>query len=224
MKIICSALILLVALMISFLQACAAAPPMAIQPSKITLITRGYGYQVGDIVRIDTQKKPALGDIVQFDTELNKSDCGVIEGFRHHVTKIIGLPGDTVSFQQWSYQANGYEVTQERYYECNGTTCEHWPETKQVMWGNEKFEHVAGMELREPADEYLADGWIGYECTGEIDEGGSSKMYNRFTVKQQAITALLPLSIISKVIILVTLSAAVGLITWLLVTRGRRAK
>ncbi len=108
-----------------------------------------------------------------------------------YLAKVIGLPGDNVSFEQWSYESNGYQVIQERYYEANGTTYEHWPNTKGVMWGTEKYDNVAGMKLKVPADEYLADRFIGYEWTGEADEYGSSIAHHRFTVKQEAIEGVL---------------------------------
>lgn len=181
MRIIFSSLTLLVVL--SFcLQSCAALPPVATQSNKITLITGGYGYEVGDIVRIDTQKQPSLGDIVQYNWFLNKNNCGAM-GPSLYLAKIIGLPGDTVSFQQWSYEANGYEVTLERYYEANDRTYQHWPQTVQVIWASEKLDNVAGMNLKVPTGEYLADKWIGYACV----PGG----YNLFTVKREAITGVL---------------------------------
>ncbi len=179
-RIIFSSLTLLVVL--SFcVQACAAEPPVATK-NKITLITGGYGYEVGDIVRIDPQKQPELGDIVQYDWFLNKNSCGAM-GPPLYLVKIIGLPGDTVSFQQWSYEANGYEVTLERYYEANDRTYQHRPQTIQVLWAPEKLDNVAGMNLKVPTGEYLADKWIGYACV----PGG----YNLFTVKSEAITGVL---------------------------------
>ena len=41
--------------------------PASGQFKQITLITGGYGYEVGDIVLVDTQQEPRLGDIVQYD-------------------------------------------------------------------------------------------------------------------------------------------------------------
>ncbi len=73
----------------------------------------------------------------------------------------------------------------------SGTTYEHWPQTKQLMWATEKLDNVAGMKLRVPEGEFLADKWIGLECTGESDSSGSSKTYNRFTVKQEAISGVI---------------------------------
>ena len=112
-----------------------------------TTITGGYGYEVGDIVLIDTQKEPELGDIVQYNWVTNKSNCMGTEPSLY-LAKIIGLPGDDVSFQQSSYEANGYEGSLER---CNwGANGEI-----QIIWGNEKFDNIAGMKLKVPNGEYL---------------------------------------------------------------------
>jgi hypothetical protein len=59
------------------------------------------------------------------------------------------------------------------------------------MWGTSRYEDAANMELTVPGNEYLADNWVGLECTGEIDETGSSKSYNRFTVKKEAIIGVI---------------------------------
>jgi signal peptidase I len=147
--------------------------------SRVTLITGGYGYTVGDIVLLDTQKKPAVGDIVQYNWYINKSNCGAM-GPNLYLAKIVGLPGDDVIFQQSSYKANGYICAVNGY------------EIKQVLWGSEKFDDVAGMKLQVPANEYLADKWMGNECTpGGAIVAGSSEAYNRFTVKQEAITGVI---------------------------------
>ena len=145
---------------------------------EIRLELGGYGYEVGDIVLIDTQKEPALGDMVQYDWELNNSSGGGM-GPSLHLAKIIGLPGDYVSFQQWSYEANGNEVTLERYYKADGTMYE--PQTKEVMWATQKFDNVAGMKLKVPVDEFLSDKRIGLE----------SLRYNRFTVKRDSIKGII---------------------------------
>jgi hypothetical protein len=143
--------------------------------SRVTLITGGYGYSVGDVVLLDTQKEPAVSDIVQYNCIINKSACGAM-GPSLYLAKIVGLPGDDVRFQQSFYEANGYMGTVENY------------GTKQVIWGSEKFDNVAGMNLKVPANEYLADRWIGEECIpAEVNWPVSTKAYNRFTVKQEAI-------------------------------------
>ncbi len=151
--------------------------------TKVTLITGGYGYEVGDIVLLDTRKEPEPGDIVQYDWRLNKSNCMGM-GPSSYLAKIIGLPGDKVSFNVSSFSANGYTGS---FPYGPGI----WPRTKPTMWGTIKYADAANMELIVPDGEYLADRWIGLECTGELDETGSSKTYNRFTIKQQAITGVI---------------------------------
>jgi hypothetical protein len=147
--------------------------------SRVTLITGGYGYTVGDIVLLDTQKKPAVGDIVQYNWYINKSSCGAM-GPTFSLVKIVGLSGDDVQFKQSSYEANGYICSVNGY------------EIKQVLWGSEKFDDVAGMKLQVPANEYLADNWMGNECMpGGAIVAGSSEAYNRFTIKQEAITGVI---------------------------------
>jgi len=150
---------------------------------KVTLVAGGYSYEVGDIVLIDTQKEPALGDIVQYDWSINKSNClGMGSGV--YLAKIIAKPGDRVKFDLHSFTANGY--TGSFVYGPN-----IWPRTKPTMWGTSRYEDAANMELTVPGNEYLADNWVGLECTGEIDETGSSKSYNRFTVKKEAIIGVI---------------------------------
>jgi hypothetical protein len=162
---------------------CSLNPKYPEYQKKVTLIAGGYGYEIGDIVLTDAQKEPAPGDIVQFDWKLNKSDCmGMGPGLE--LAQIIGKPGDKVSFDVNSFSANGYKGSFQ-----NGPGI--WPRTKPTIWGTSRYEDAANMELIVPDGEYLADRWIGLECTGEQDETGSSKTYNRFTIKQEAITGVI---------------------------------
>ena len=149
--------------------------PASGQFKQITLITGGYGYEVGDIVLVDTLQEPKLGDIVQYDWRLNKSDCMAM-GPGFYLTKVIGIPGDKVKFEIGSYFANGFTGS--------------LPAGKPTMWGSTKYADVANMKLIVPDGEYLADKWIGQECSG-IDENGSSILYNRFTVISEAITGVI---------------------------------
>jgi len=150
---------------------------------EVTLITGGYGYEVGDIVLIDNQKEPEPGDIVQYDAEANKSHCMAF-GPGVYLARIIGLPGDRVSFSRCDFKVNEYT---------GSSRCGEgiWPSTQIVMWGTDKYEDIASMELRVPVDEFLADSFIGLECTGEIDETGSSISYHRFTIKRQAVKGVI---------------------------------
>ena len=131
------------------------------------MITGGYGYEVGDIVSVDTQQEPKLGDIVQYDWRLNNSDCMAM-GSGFYLAKVVGKPGDAVSFEIDSFSANGFTGS--------------LPATKPMMWGSTKYADVANMKLILPDGEYLADKWVGQECSG-TDENGNSILYNRFTIK-----------------------------------------
>ncbi len=145
------------------------------QFKQITLITGGYGYEVGDIVLVDTQQEPKLGDIVQYDWRLNNSDCMAM-GPGFYLAKVVGKPGDVVSFEIDSFSTNGFTGS--------------LPATKPMMWGSTKYADVANMKLILPDGEYLADKWVGQECSG-TDENGSSILYNRFTIKSEAITGVI---------------------------------
>jgi hypothetical protein len=142
---------------------------------KVTLIVGGYGYEVGDIVLLDSLKQPAVGDIVQYNWSKNKSDCMAM-GAGVYLARIIGLPGDRVSFQQTTYEANGFKADMGR--------------DVRTMWGNEKYDQgVFDRELNVPDNEFLADKWIGLECQGK-DGSGSSIAYSRYTIKREAITGV----------------------------------
>jgi hypothetical protein len=149
--------------------------PASGQFKQITLITGGYGYEVGDIVLVDTQQEPKLGDIVQYDWQLNNSDCMAM-GPGFYLTEVTGIPGDAVKFEVGSYFANGFTGS--------------LPAGKPTMWGSTKYADVTNMKLIVPEGEYLADKWVGQECSG-TDKNGSSIPYNRFTIKSEAITGVI---------------------------------
>jgi hypothetical protein len=148
--------------------------PAAGQFKQITLITGGYGYEVGDIVLVDTRQEPKLGDIVQYDWTLNNSACMAM-GPGLYLAKVIGMPGDPVKFEAGSYYAAGVTVS--------------LPASKPTMWGSTGYADVTNMKLIVPEGEYLADKCVGRECAG-TDINGSSIPYNRFTVKSAAITGV----------------------------------
>jgi len=149
--------------------------PVSGQFKQITLITGGYGYEVGDIVLVDTRQEPKLGDIVQYDWRLNKSDCTAM-GPGFYLAKVVGKPGDKVKFEIGSFFANGFTGS--------------LPANKPTMWGSTKYEDVTNMILIVPDGEYLVDKCIGQECSG-TDENGSSILYNRYTVKSEAIIGVI---------------------------------
>jgi len=154
-------------------------PQLALHQEKVTLASEGYEYQKADIILIDTQIKPQLGDIVYYDWKLNKSACMAF-GPEFYLAKIIAYPGDKASFNASNYTANGFTGT-----------IKDPTKTKPAIWGNTKYEDCANMQLLVPDNEYLADKWIGFECTEEKTINGSSKPYNRFTIKQEAIKGVL---------------------------------
>jgi len=149
--------------------------PASGQFKQITLITGGYGYEVGDIVLVDTQQEPKIGDIVQYDWRLNNSDCMAM-GPGFYLTKVTGIPGDAVKFEAGSYFANGFTGS--------------LPAGKPTMWGSTKYADVTNMKLIVSEGEYMADKWVGQECSG-TDKNGSSIPYNRFTIKSEAITGVI---------------------------------
>jgi hypothetical protein len=130
---------------------------------------------VGDIVLVDTRQEPKLGDIVQYDWRLNKSDCTAM-GPGFYLAKVVGKPGDKVKFEIGSFFANGFTGS--------------LPANKPTMWGSTKYEDVTNMILIVPDGEYLVDKCIGQECSG-TDENGSSILYNRYTVKSEAIIGVI---------------------------------
>jgi len=160
--------------------------PIGYYQEKVPLKVWGCGYEIGDVALVDTEKVPEIGDIVLYDARINRCDCMAF-GPGVYLAKIIGLPGDEVSFSEYSYEANGYIVTFEREYESHGVIYKRSTKTKNVMWGNDTYENVSNMQLTVPNSEYLADEFIGYECPpGEYNEYGSIA-YNRFTIKREAI-------------------------------------
>jgi hypothetical protein len=94
---------------------------------------------------------------------------------------VIALPGDSVSFARWSYQANGCDVVLQEH---------NAPETTKVLWGADIYTDVAGLTLQVPNEEYLGDRWIGRE--GRPEEFGQANYfgYNRFTIKKAAISGI----------------------------------
>ena len=150
----------------------------------VPLEVSSYGYEMGDIVLIDTKRTPEIGDLVLYDANVNRSHCMAF-GPGVYIAKVIGRPGDNVSFSQCSYEANGCIGS----FECGPDI---WPRTKPTMWGTGRYEDIANMELTVPEGEYLADKWVGLECPpGEYDEHGSAITYNRFTIKREAIQGII---------------------------------
>lgn len=191
MKIVRVAAMIILSLILA---GCAASPASPVSPAsqeKVTLITGDYGYEVGDIVLIETQKEPQLGDVVQYDAGINRSFCAAF-GPGVYLAKIVALPSDRVVFTKDSYEVNGRVYASEYRFYMDNQLHRRPQEMVRVMWGADRYENMAGMELEVPKGEYLADRWIGRECPpGEYDKHGSSIFYNRFTVKREAIKGIL---------------------------------
>lgn len=160
--------------------------------SKTTLISDGCGYEIGDVVILNTEKEPGLGDVVYYDWRVNESDCMGF-GAGRYMARIVGLPGDNATFHNWSYEANGYKIelgSEEKK--------QKRPDMGNVMWGSQRYDTVTGLVLAVPDGEFLADNWIGPECIGEEDESGNLEItgtYNRYTVRKEAILGIITMKI-----------------------------
>jgi hypothetical protein len=148
--------------------------------AEVLLLTRGYGYEYGDIVLLDITTTPKIGDVILYDCVVNKSDFGSF-GPRYRLVRVIALPDDEVIFKLLSYEANGYEVILQKH----DTTS-----TRNAIWGSEIYNDVTGLTLQIPEGEYLCDKWIGWESRkGNLDETDYIQ-YNRFTIMEEAISGI----------------------------------
>jgi hypothetical protein len=106
------------------------------------------------------------------------------------MAKIIGSPGDTVKFYENSYEIRGKTYPAERRYYTDYTGNEQIiipMDLKDVKWGEEIFDNLAGQTLTIPEGQYLTDEWLGPECLHGVIINGSTAAANRYTVKQEAI-------------------------------------
>ncbi|MFC2018723.1 hypothetical protein ACFLU4_02040 [Chloroflexota bacterium] len=150
-----------------------------------------YGYKIGDIVLVDSQKEPELGDVVIFDFVVNGSSCNESGSPPSVARKIIGMPGDRVVFSQCSYEANGY-TGQTMSKGCGGKYERSLSTTYAVMWGGEVYENIIGLELTVPEGEYLSDQFVGWGCPEGIKSSLGYPIqrppdYTYFTIKQEAV-------------------------------------
>ncbi len=150
-----------------------------VELSKLTLEVDGYGYTVGDIVQIKKVVQPAPGDVVIFDPFKNKSMC-LGMGPSMSLGKIVGLPGESISFQNDVLKIRTEQIKLDRDYS-----------QQAAVFGGQKYKNLtAGITLKNR--EYLLNKWVGFECfNGELDETGSSIPYNRFTVNEDAISGVI---------------------------------
>jgi len=104
-----------------------------------------------------------------------------------YLAKIIGLPGDTVKFNNDSYEIRGkLYPTEQRYYV--GNELKNLPiELTNMQWGDKYYDRLSGLTLSIPDDQYLTDEWIGWECLPDKMINGSTAIAKRFTIKAPSI-------------------------------------
>lgn len=149
-----------------------------IRSNRLTLEVDGYGFTVGDIVQTKTER-PAIGDVIVYDRDKNKSMCMVF-GPSMSLGKILGVPGETFSFQNGNLKIRAEIVEFDRDYS-----------QRKAVFRGQKYENLVGKNITLQTGEYLIDRRVGLECfAGELDETGSSIPYNRFTVNEEAISGV----------------------------------
>lgn len=144
----------------------------------VTLDIGGYGYAIGDIISVDKNAEPKIGDIVYYDSGKNNDSCTSF-GPGGRLAKITGRAGDIVLFTQQSFEINNetYDLGRTRI-------------SERLMWGRVKYDKMPSGELTIPPGEYLADTWLGFECGGETDGEGNSVLYNRYTIEEDAVIGI----------------------------------
>ena len=155
--------------------------PTSLSPgvAQAILYVADYGYKYGDIVQLDTKTPPKLGAIVLYSWTLNKSNFMAF-GPEYQLIKIVGLPGDSVTFKDYSYTANNFNIGLR----------DDVSYTLNVMWGKTVYADVSGMTLKVPDGEYLGDRWVGKEGKQGGFGKSESVSYNRFTVRKEAISGV----------------------------------
>jgi hypothetical protein len=154
--------------------------PINSNSAQYLLLGAGYGYEYGDVILLDTQNPLKPGDIILFNSAVNKSDFQAF-GTKYLLAKIIALPGDSVTFQKGSYTANGYKILLRQ---------DSNIDVVNVAWGITKIADVSGSTLQIPENEYLGDRWIGMEGGQNISGESTSMGYNRFTIKKEAVCGI----------------------------------
>jgi len=149
----------------------------SVQPDgSLVLVSGGYGYELADVVLIDTERIPEPGDVVQYDDHLNKTDCYAF-GPGQYLARVVAVSGATVEFQECLFVAGCFLGA----IECGPDVSLR---TQQVYWGEAWYEDVVGMSLVVPEGEYLANRWLGQECR---QVGADFRAGSRFTVKADAV-------------------------------------
>ncbi len=149
-----------------------------VTPNRMTLGIDGYGYTVGDIVQIK-KGQPTLGDVIVYNPFENKSMC-LGMGPYMSLGKIVGVPGESVSFQNDGLKIRTEMIKFDRNYS-----------QQKAVFGGQKYKNLP-VNIILKNGEYLLGKWVGFECfNGELDETGSSIPYNRFTVNEESITGVI---------------------------------
>lgn len=154
---------------------------------------RKYDYRCGDILIINTQSDPRIGDLVFYNAQTNDSFCMTF-GSGITIAKIIGLPGDTVKFYETSYEIRGINYPSENRYYIGDELITFPKILRNVKWGDEIY-NLARKTLTVPEGQYLTDMWIGHECIPGVYINGSTAMADRYTIKQEAIIGIVLMQI-----------------------------
>lgn len=150
-----------------------------VKPNKLTLEVDGYGFTAGDIIQAKTEQ-PVVGDVIIYDSFKNDSICFTM-GSGKYLGKILGVPGETFSFQNGNLKIRTEIVKFDKDYS-----------KERAVFGGQKYENLVDKNITLQPREYLIDKWMGLECfTGELDKTGSSISYNRFTINKEAIIGVI---------------------------------
>ncbi len=153
--------------------------PQAEDQLTATLEIDGYGYTVGDVVQIETGR-PDLDKVIIYDPFKNKSMC-LSMGPDMSLGKIVGVPGETISFQNSGLTIRAETIRFDKDYS-----------HLRAVFGGQKYSTLAEKTITLKDGEYLMDKRVGLECfAGEKDETGSSIFYFRFTVNEEAIIGVI---------------------------------
>lgn len=154
--------------------------PTVQRDGSLILVSGGFGYEPADVVLVDVDRLPQPGDVIQYDARVNLSDCHAF-GPGQYLARVAAGPGSIVRFEECMFVAGCY---------LGAIQCgpDLFPRTRNVCWGEDWYEDIAGMSLVVPGDEYLAHGWIGQECR---QVGGESLAGSRFTVKSAAVIGVI---------------------------------
>jgi len=150
--------------------------PSVQRDGSLVLVSGGYGYEMADVVLIDTERIPVPGDVVQYDDHLNETDCYAF-GPGQYLARVVAVSGATVEFQECLFVAGCFLGA----IECGPDIS---PRTQQVYWGEAWYEDVVGMSLVVPDGEYLANRLLGQECR---QFGAESRGGFRYTIKSDAV-------------------------------------